>query len=37
MLFLLVFNIVYRLVIQSVMFVFSTTFVNYYPSNLLSG
>ncbi len=28
---------VYRLEIQSVMLVFSTGFVNYCPSNLLSG
>ncbi len=34
---LLVFNIVYRLKIQSVMLVSSTAFVNYCPSNLLSG
>jgi hypothetical protein len=34
---LLVFNRVYRLEIQSVMLVFSTSFVKYYPSNLLSG
>ncbi len=34
---LLVFNRVYRLEILSVMLVFSTSFVNYCPSNLLSG
>ncbi len=34
---LLVFNKVYRLEIVSVMLVFSTSFVNYCPSNLLSG
>ncbi len=34
---LLLFNRVYRLGIQSVMFVFSTSFVNYCPSNLLSS
>jgi hypothetical protein len=34
---LLVFNRVYRLEIQSVIWVFSTGFVNYCPSNLLSG
>jgi hypothetical protein len=33
----LVFNRVCRLEIQSVMLVFSTGFVNYCPSNLLSG
>jgi hypothetical protein len=33
---LLVFNRVYRLEIQSVMFVFSTGFVNYCASNLFS-
>jgi hypothetical protein len=33
----LVFNRVYRLELQSVMLVFSTAFVNYCPSNLLSG
>jgi hypothetical protein len=34
---LLVFNGVYMLEIQSVMLVFSTGFVNYSTSNLLSG
>jgi hypothetical protein len=34
---LLVLNRVYRLEIQSVMLVFSTGFVIYCPSNLLSG
>jgi hypothetical protein len=34
---LLVLNGVYRLEIQSVMLVISTGFVNYCPSNLLSG
>jgi hypothetical protein len=33
---LLVFKRVYRLEIQSVMLVFSTSFVNYYPYNLLN-
>jgi hypothetical protein len=35
--FLLVLNRVYSLEIQSVMLVFSIGFVNYGPSNLLSG
>ncbi len=34
---LLKFNRVYRLEIQSVMLVFSTGFVDYCPSNFLSG
>jgi hypothetical protein len=34
---LLVFNRVYRLEMQSVTLAFSTSFVNYCPSNLLSG
>jgi hypothetical protein len=34
---LLVFNIVYRLDVQSVMLVFSTGFVKHCPTNLLPG